>query len=55
MIKGRFFGKGCKDLQDCIEDNTADKIYLINEIQFLNPLEEYISKFERKTKHNNAI
>ena len=47
--------RDAKNLKDCIEDNTVDKILLINVIYFLNPLEEYISEFKRILKHNGTI
>ena len=47
--------RDAKNLKDCIEDNTVDKILLINVIYFLNPLEEYISEFKRILKHNGVI
>ena len=37
------------------ENETVDKILLINVIYFLNPIKEYLSEFERILKMNGTI
>ncbi len=48
-------GKDAKDLRGFIENETVDKILLINVIYFLDPIKEYLSEFERILKMNGTI
>lgn len=47
--------KDAKDLENILEDNSVDKILLINVIYFLDPLEDYLLEFKRILNVNGSI
>ncbi len=48
-------GNDAKDLSDVVENNSIDKLILINVIYFLNPLDDYLKEFKRVIKKNGKI
>lgn len=47
--------RDAKDLKDIVENDSIDKILLINVVYFLDPIEPYLSEFKRTLKSGGTV